>query len=353
MKIAIDISPIKSENQKEHRVRGVGFYLEHLKDGLEKYVPDLSYCYFTNEDPLDEPVDLVHYPYFDPFFLTLPKKKKQKTVVTIHDLTPLVFPKHFPVGMKGTIRWHMQKRLLKKVDAIITDSQVSKNDIIRIGKIVEGKIHIVYLAAGEEFRKVSISKEQRLRVIKKYDLPEKFVLSVGDVTWNKNLPRFIQAMDGTNIPVILVGKAITQTEYDRNNSWNKDLVQVQQALKKSVNIRALGFVPTEDLILLYNLARVFVMPSIYEGFGLPILEAMACGCPVITTQEGSLPEVAGDAAFFVDAYSIRSIADGVKQVYNTKSLRDKLSQKGDEHVKKFSWYKTAKETAAVYAKIAK
>src|SRR5260221_14616440 len=101
MKIAIDVSPLESG----HKIRGVGFYLSYLKKALTDYFPENDYIFFKKNEPIDSSVDVVHYPYFDPFFLTLPFIKKHKTVVTVHDLTPLVFPKHFPAGLKGQLRW--------------------------------------------------------------------------------------------------------------------------------------------------------------------------------------------------------------------------------------------------------
>jgi len=113
----------------------------------------------------------------------------------------------------------------------------------------------------------------------------------------------------------------------------------------------LGFVSQEELVQLYNLATVFVMSSLYEGFGLPILEAMACGCPVITSKEGSIPEVAGNSAFYVDAYDMGSVASGIRKVFDDQKLQEELSKKGLERVKSFSWKEVARETLSVYESI--
>jgi len=113
MKIAIDVSPL----QTGHKVRGVGFYLEHLKDALVKYFPDNEYVFFERGENLPRDIDLVHFPYFEPFFLALPLYKKFKTVVTVHDLTPIVFPNAFPRGIKGEIKWQMQRYALRRADA--------------------------------------------------------------------------------------------------------------------------------------------------------------------------------------------------------------------------------------------
>lgn len=352
MKIGIDISPLdNTDHGLQHRVRGTGFYTEMLLASLKKLYPSNDYITFTIRNSLKGAVDIIHYPYFEPFFLTLPFRKKTKTVVTVHDLTPFVFPNNFPTGIKGSMKWFIQRNNLKNVDAIIADSEISKKDIIKYTGISEKNITVIYLAPGEEFSKMQVSKQNIVHLRKKYNLPDKFALYVGDVTWNKNLPCLIKAIKKTNVPLVMVGKALLQKEFDKNNLWNQDLVTVQNLIKNDKQITCLGFVPIEDLVSIYNMATVFVMPSIYEGFGLPILEAMRCGCPVIATRQGSLPEVAADAAFYVDAYSILEIAKGIHTVFLNDSLRKKLSLRGLKQAEKFSWNKTANETIAIYEKV--
>jgi len=346
MKIAIDISPLQSG----HKVRGVGFYLGHLKKSLLEYYPENEYVFFNQKEKLDQKVDLVHYPYFDPFFLTLPLRKKYPTVVTVHDLTPLVFSKQFPIGIKGTIKWQLQKHNLRQADAIITDSYASKEDILQIVGVLDKKVDVAYLAAGEEFKKLEIGN-WKLEILRKYNLPERFVLYVGDVTPNKNLPNLLRAIKEINVTLVMVGKALDQKHFDKDNPWNKDLLEVNKLANNDKRIIRLGFVPTEDLVALYNIATVFIMPSVYEGFGLPILEAMKSGCPVITTTGGSLQEVAGDAAYYVNPEDIYNIANGIGEVFFHPSLQKELSRKGLSRAKEFSWKKTAEETVRVYKNI--
>lgn len=348
MKIALDISPLQSG----HKVRGVGFYLSHLKDALQRYYPEYSYVYFTNRKTLHHPIDVVHYPYFDPFFLSLPIRKRLPTVITVHDLIPIKFSSHFPVGLKGMIYWQINKQILRKADAIIVDSKSSKKDVINLVGIPEQLIHVVYLAAGEEFRKFSKGRwEVQLR--QKYNLPDFFALYVGDVTWNKNLPRIIQASLKANIPLVLVGKSIVQESFDRDHPWNHDLVKVKELLLRYPSVQALGFVSDFDLVALMNLATVLVMPSLYEGFGLPVVEAMQCGTPVITSREGSLPEVGGDAVYYVDAYNENAIAKGMREIFSNPKLQYELGRKGLERSKIFSWQKTAEGTLQIYNHVIK
>ncbi len=354
MKIALDVSPLESSRGILHQVRGSGFYIKHLQKSLLKYRPENQYFFFTKKNEIPVDISLIHYPYFEPFFLTLPFRKKCKTVVTVHDLIPLVFPKHFPPGLRGIIKWQVQKLALKRADAIITDSNTSTEDIARYTSIPGKKIHVVYLAAGEEFKKLEDGNcppaggARRLEIRKRYNLPEKFALYVGDVTWNKNLPRLIEAINKIDISLVMVGKALVEKETDIKNPWNKDLIKVQKLVKNNKQITCLGFVSQVDLVMLYNLATVLVMPSLYEGFGLPILEAMSCGCPVITGKSGSIPEIAEEAAFYVNPHSVEDIAKGIKKVFSSRELQVELSGKGLLQAKKFSWEKTAGETTRVF-----
>lgn len=349
MNIAIDQSPLKLDNLLQHRVRGTGFYIKNLKKALIKYYPKKSYKFFVRGEKLSKSIDLVHYTYFEPFFLTLPFFNKTKTVVTVHDLTPLVFPKYFPVGIKGAIKWQIQKLALSRMDAIITDSESSKNDIIKYANIPSAKINTVYLAASSSFK---VIKDRKLleKIHVKYNLPEKFVLYVGDVTWNKNLPRLVQAIKKINVNLVMIGKALVNDNFDSTNPWNQDLVNLRKLTENDKRFIKLGFLEEEDLVGVYNLANVFTMPSIYEGFGLPVVEAMTCGTPVVTSKEGSLQEVADNAVFYVDPYTINSIANGISNVFTSKKLQKELSQKGLNQAKKFSWKKTAQDTIKVYEK---
>ena len=367
MHIAIDTSPLNSGHFLQHRVRGTGVYLGNLKRSLLEYDSDNEYIFFTRGEKLPKDTDIVHYPYFEPFFRTLPLFKKYKMVVTVHDLTPLVFADYFPKGIKGEIKWQMQRYFLQKADAVITDSKCSKDDIIKYAGVDKNKVHVVYLAAGEAFKQLKIAPPRsgkhswgenlKLKISKKYSLPENFLLYVGDVTWNKNLPRLLEAVQKTNIPLVMVGKALVNQNFNQSNPWNQDLNEVNRLIvQQSDNgtmkqfIR-LGFVPDEDLVALYNVATVFVMPSLYEGFGLPILEAMSCGTPVIVSKEGSIPEVAGDAAFYVNAYDVKNIALGIEKVFKDKKLQKELQTRGLIQAKKFSWQKTVEETVRVYEKV--
>lgn len=352
MKVAIDHSPIADKDKTSHKIRGTGFYTKHLISALLKYHPENEYILFTSGEKMRGKADVFHYPYFEPFFLSLPLRKLGKTIITVHDVTPLVFPQDFPVGVKGKIKLQLQKKVIKRMDAIITDSESSKKDIERILRIPKNKVFSIPLAAADEYKKITISKTEKEELLKKYDLPEKFILYVGDATPNKNLKRLVTASRELDIPLAMVGGALTK-KVDRDHPWNKDLIYVQDEAQRNPLIHLLGFVSDEDLVKLYNVTTVFVFLSYYEGFGLPVLEAAACGTPIVTTKLGSIPEVIGSAALFVDPYDLISIKSAIKQVFMNKALQEELSKKALIQAKKFSWEKTADMTVKIYEEVCK
>lgn len=304
-----------------HSVRGVGFYAKRLFEALQPLVDvrwiDVPYVPTTG-------FDIVHYPYFDFSWPTLSPITTAKTVVTLHDVTPLKFPEHYPFGLRAKIVWPWQRFLLSKVDAILTDSVCSKKDI---QQIIGLQSQVTYLAPDEAFKPLKIKREN-------------FVLYVGGGNWNKNVVPLVEACRKVNIPLVLVGKEFTQTA--GNNIEARSLKEVQSFIDGK-NVIARGFVETSELVKLYNRAKVYVQPSIYEGFGLPVLEAMACGTPVICGKNGSLPEIAGDAATYTDVTDVDDMADKIVAV--------KPSGKELAQAAKFSWTKTAKQTYEVYEKI--
>ncbi|MCX6724680.1 MAG: glycosyltransferase family 1 protein [Candidatus Shapirobacteria bacterium] len=185
---------------------------------------------------------------------------------------------------------------------------------------------------------------------KKYDLPDNFVLYVGDVNYNKNISGLIKAfadIKDQNLKLVLVGKAFMDKEIKETQEISK-LVKLLGLEKKVIS---LGWVSSEELAAIYNQATVYCQPSFYEGFGLPVLEAMACGCPVVCADNSSLKEICGQAALMVKIDTIYSIAQGISLLLDNKTKREELSQKGLEWVKNFSWQKTAQKTYEVYKKL--
>lgn len=344
MKVALVQPPLSG-----HATRGTGSYTDQLIKALKQMKDrvDVQLIQFTDSQ---DRFDLIHYPYFDPFFLTLPLFKKKPTIVTVHDLIPLKFSDHFPKGIKGTIKWYIQKLSLLSTSAIVTDSYASQKDILQFTWIPKEKIHVVHLAAGEEFQKV---KDMRIlqSVRRKYHLTDDFILHVGDVNYNKNIIGLIRAFhivhkQNPKLQLVLVGKGFQQT-----SPQLVELLKLAKNLKIQQYIRRLGHVSLHDLIALYNLARVYVQPSFAEGFGLPVLEAFVCGCPVVASKTTSLPEIVGEAGSLIDPGSSRIIANAIMVISLNERKRNGLIQKGFIQVKQFSWEKCAKETATVYKEV--
>ena len=248
---------------------------------------------------------------------------KCPSVTTVHDL---VFHK-YPDTVDPLILNVQQNRLKKIVRSgthIIADSKSTKNDLMEIYHLPSDRITVIYPGLSEFYKPQS--KKEIDRVKSKYNLPDKFVLSVGTQEPRKNLERLTQAVETLDLPHVLVGK----------HGWGD-------------KTQTLGFVPDTDLPAIYAASSVFAYPSLYEGFGFPVLEAMACGTPVVTSNISSLPEVAGEASVLVDPEEVVSIARGIKKAL---SERDELIKKGYAQSKLFTWAATAKQTLEVYEKIA-
>ncbi len=349
MKIALDISPISSKSTSNHKVRGVGKYISILHDNLQKYDQENEYIFLENPKEKNYKVDLVHYPYLDPFFVTFPIIKKQKTIITVHDLIPIAHKTHFPPGVKGNISWLVNRRILKSSDAIITDSVASSRSVENYVGISSNKVKHVYLGISEVFQKLNISKEEKERISKKYSVQDNFFLYVGDVTWNKNLPTLVEAVKKANVNLVMVGKALVD-EYDKSNVWNKDRVYVEKNTDSKL-FNKLGFVDERDLVALYNMATGVIMPSIDEGFGLPVLEGMSCGAPVIVSRKGSLPEVAGDAGVYIEEGNVESIAEALRKLSSNEEFQKKQSLLSLKQAREFSIEKMIKDTVKVYQSV--
>lgn len=320
MRVNLDTGAVTEQDQN----RGIGVYAEEMSRRLPKSVK------IVTKDP-----QINHCLVFKLFSRT--RQWTAPTVVTIHDLIPLKYPQAYPLGIKGRIKWWRQRQQLKKTDGIITDSQASKQDIIKFTGIDSNKIFVVYLAADEIFRPV--------KAVNKFGLPDKFVLYVGDLNWNKNVVKLAKLCLKMRYPLVVVGRQAMATDYDYNHPETSELVKFQHLAKKhGRRIIRLGVLSSKDLAAVYNLARVYVQPSRDEGFGLPVLEAMSCGCPVLSSGRGSLPEITGKAALLFNQKNL-------KQVWQDEALRSKLTQLSLVHSKKFSWNKTIKESIKVYEKI--
>ena len=265
-------------------------------------------------------------------------------MTSIHDLSfehlPETFKWHSQKQMKITIR-----RTARDAAHIVTCSEYSRQDIIDTYQIAPDKITTIPLAAADWFRPVTDETELN-RVRLKYDLPDDFLLGVGSVQPRKNLVRLSRRT-----------RSFGQTRSAAADTRRKKGVALRRFAKgrRRTWCRGQGaftdFVPDEDLPGLYTLSTCFVYPSFFEGFGIPPLEAMQCGSPVITGDRTSLPEVVGDAGILVDPFDVTSIADAIERMLSDSGLRDEFRQKGFERAKRFSWQRAARETLDVFEKV--
>jgi len=271
----------------------------------------------------------------------LPPFRQIRTVLTVHDLIYVLFPEyHLPMN------YHflrlMMPRFAHRADAIIAISECTRRDLVRLWQIPEQKIHVIYEGIDPRFRPVTDGVAmERLR--QRLGLPERFALYVGTIEPRKNLPRLFEAWTRLKkpIPLVIAGK----------KGWlYQETFACVEALGLEDHVRFTGFVADEDLPALYSAAEIFIFPSLYEGFGLPVLEAMACGTPVITTTGGSLPEVADDAALVVDPTDVDALTEALSRLLRDESLRHDYSERGLARSRAFSWEHTARETLKLYTK---
>lgn len=316
--------------------RGVGFYGQFLAQYLEKS----GKIKISDNNP-----DLIHYPFFDLFYPTLPLIKEKPTVVTIHDLTPLVMPARYPKGIKGTLNLFRQRLSLTNVSAIITDSENSKKDITEIFHFSPEKIFVTPLAVDPLYSQTPTDKKIK-ETKERFQLPDKFVLCVaGGPNPNKNLPMLAQVTDELKIPLVLVGKGLLQ---DVTKPVHPELVDLID-IKSHQHIIFPGFVSSEDLLCFYHLASVYCQPSLYEGFGLPLLEAMTAGCLIVSSNTSSLPEIYHHEAITFSPKSANQMKKALLSALSlTTAEKKKQVSLGQEKSKSFDWEITAKKTIEVY-----
>lgn len=268
---------------------------------------------------------------------------KKKTVAFIHDLTTLHFPEYHLA--KNKILYHFRfKNIKKSANAVLTNSQYTKNDIIKHLGIPEEKIHVTYFGTHERFRPIE-DKIKIDEVLKKYNINSPYICYVGTIEPRKNLVNLLHAFkflkDTKKIPhkLVLVGK----------DGWFfEEIYKTVGGLGLENEIIRTGFAPDEDIPYLLNGCDTFVYPSFYEGFGLPVLEALACGAPTITSNNSSLPEVGGSAVKYINPEDPQDIAEKIFQFLHSEDERDKYSALGLKQAEKFSWESCAKETLKVY-----
>lgn len=279
-----------------------------------------------------------------------PRISPVPTVVSVMDLSYLHFPELFNKSDLMQLK-NWTKYSVKNAKKILTISRSSMSDIIEEYGVPKERVAVTYPGIKSV---VSITPHiyAMQELTQKYKIPEKYVLYVGTLQPRKNVTRLIEAFAKlsksekipTNVGLVLVGK----------KGWMYDeILSAPEKFGVSRKVHFVDFVTNEDLMLLYQHAEVFVLPSLYEGFGLPVLEAMKYDCPVITSNVSSLPEVGGDAALYVDPESVDDISEKIEKVLTDSKIRKSMIEKGKEQIKKFSWEKSAKETLSFLEEVGK
>lgn len=285
-------------------------------------------------------LDLLHSLHY-----TMPLAYPGRTVVTIHDMTFFLFPHYHTLLKRYFFRFFIRTSSHQAV-ALIADSESTRQDAIRLVGVPPGKIYTAQLGVTQEFRPIQ-DHMILLAARQKYHLPERFLLYVGMIEPRKNLSTLLQAYAtiADQIPdhrLVVVGPKGWMVE---------NILQQTERLNISDKVHFTGYVEQADLPLLYNMADVFIYPSVYEGFGLPILEAMACGTPVITSNVSSMPEIVGDAGIQLAPSDSQALARSLLELINDPVIRQRLSKKGLERAAAFTWDRTAEKTIAVYRQV--
>jgi glycosyltransferase involved in cell wall biosynthesis len=313
-----------------------------------RHVPESSPGYSIREQitvPRDlhrERANLFHAPHY-----VLPALTPCRSVVTIHDCIHLKFPQYLPSRLGYTYARGSLWMATHRSSAIMTVSEASKRDILEYYRVPSDKIQVIYNGIDERFSQVPDAEDVR-KVRERYQLDGPFVLYAGNVKPHKNLERLIEAFyilrrgPFEDVKLVIIGDEISKYAALRH---------AVHRYKLHKYVRFLGFVPHRTLAVLYRLADVFVFPSLYEGFGLPPLEAMASGTPVITSNVSSLPEVVGDAAVLIDPLQPESIADAMRQVLTDSDLRQRLHQMGLERASHFSWERSIARVREIYSQV--
>jgi len=359
MKIGIDIRETKNEKA------GKGYYSFHLVKALLVLDTQNEYFLYTNSETKDfqnckikvinkkglfwhkkvlsdaysENLDIFIAPtsYIIP---AIHNPNKIKVLITVHDLIAFLYPKNHSKKAILTERLTL-KHALKKVRKILSVSQNTKKDLIKQFGVKENLIEIIHNAASDSFGIIEHDQCESFRKTK--NLPEHFILGVGTIEPRKNYQTLIEAYSKItahhqDVKLVIAGK----------KGWKSNTIfEKVKKLQLENSVIFLGYVTENELAKLYNLATIFAYPSLYEGFGIPTLEAMKCGCPVVTSSTSSLPEVVEDAALLINPNSVNDLTNALHKLLSTPSLNEELRNKGFKQYKKFSWETSARKLLAI------
>lgn len=369
--VAVDIRCLAESHQS-----GVGEYVQNILQRLPARTPELEYrCFFNRAKParltmpaasnvtsvigrvpsklLNTSVRLFGFPHLDkrcqagvvflPSLQSVSLTKPSRLLVTIHDLSFERYPEFF--SRKARL-WHRlvnPRKLCRRADFILALSEHTKQELVDVYHVPPERITVTYLGVNSVFLN-PVAVEKLAIVRQKYRLPERYVLSLGNLEPRKNFRSVIDAFHRvpTDASLVIVGRPVYRAE---------ELYRRAAEGVAAGRIRFLGYVDAADRPALYRMATCFVYPSYYEGFGLPVLEAMASGTPVIASSATCLPEVVGDAGLLVDPYDVNDIAAAIETLLNDNQLRERLRTKGKLRAQQFTWEKTAEQTAEVIRRL--
>ncbi|MBU2644270.1 glycosyltransferase [bacterium] len=355
---------------------GIGTYIENLIRQYESLSPDFAFEYLAMQNQVDfiksfsrakvkiyndpiysvveqfkwvpkiNPFGLLHIPHYN-----APVFYPGKLVVTVHDVCHLAMKQFFPGVLKRIYSGPFLKRILNKANQIITVSNFSKSEIIKYYKIPADKITVIYNGVDASF--IPIPAEQSLKVVRKYNIPDSYLLFVGNIKRHKNIIGLISSFqialqkNPDLPPLVLLGQ---YTDLKRDIP---EIIHLVQMLLENKKIIFTGVLPTMDLPAIYSRALLFLFPSFYEGFGLSILEAMACGTPVITSNCSSIPEVVHDAAMLINPYDNEMISDAILKLAGDTGQQEMYRERGFRLAQQYSWKTSAEKHLRIFADIQK
>jgi len=354
---------------------GVGEYAKNLLERLPRSTPQLRYRFFStaagpvrlkssaaNVSPavsrtpssiFNASVRLLHWPKLDsycqagvvflPSLQSVSVRETTRLAVTIHDLSFERYPEFFSPRARLWHRLVNPRWLCRRADAIFAVSEHTKAELVACYGISPELITVTYLGVDESFF-VPLGPGDLAAVRRRYGLPERFILTVGNIEPRKNIGALVAAYDrlAPDADLVVVGRPVRGAY---------TLPSHRQRARRGGRVRFLGYVNAEDRPALYRLATCLAYPSFYEGFGLPALEAMACGTPVVATSATSLPEVVGDAALLVDPHDVADLAGALEALVTDHALAERLRRRGLQRATLFSWEETARTTGQVLGRL--
>jgi len=294
--------------------------------------------------------DLVHIPHL----FWMPRSLPCPYVITVHDVLDHMYRARDRSSLRRSLHFHLTRRVLKGAGRILAVSKFTKNEIEKLFGIRGSRIEVVYNAIDERFLHGHASENDRQILAERYLVTYPYLLYAGRISPHKNLVRIIEAFSAlkgelekegkfSDLKLIIIGDELSK---------HPDLRRTVIRSGVHNDVRFMGFVPIEMLRVFYDAAKIFVFPSLYEGFGLPPLEAMAHGTPVVTSNTSSLPEVVGNAAVLVNPENVFEIMRALQRVLLDQSIRDRIKQRSSEQTKKFSWDKSAQRILEIYREVA-